>query len=243
MRESILTIDANNKKFTFDINRSNPYLWIKGATYSNGTSVDQNEWIHAEYSNRRKVSMSCHKWDSPAKNLFGVDEVFMEVNVNEMLLPITIRYSSFFLIENSTIKFDEHIRKEANAKILFSGRFGTGKSTYLKYVFSEGSLKDDYTPFYVNPVNYPIVSNVDIFKSIKVEILMQLLRQIDAEDFDVEDFNFLSELSLELYESPQKVFGQLFRLATEMGQNFPESSIKSVSASLNKIIELPTSFP
>lgn len=101
-------------------------------------------------------------------------------------------------------EFNEHISFKGNSRILFSGPFGIGKTTFINRYFSEKN--NEYFPIFLRPVNYIVASNEDIFKLIKHDILFHLLEKdlIEVEDFG--EFtnleivqNFLSGAKLELF--------------------------------------------
>lgn len=50
---------------------------------------------------------------------------------------------------NTTEKFLQHIKPKGNQKIIFSGRFGIGKTTFLRYFFA--SSKKNWAHTYVHP--------------------------------------------------------------------------------------------
>ncbi len=68
-------------------------------------------------------------------------------------------------------KFKKHIDLEHNRNILFSGKFGTGKSTFLRHFFEQN---EEYYAVTLSPVNYVVSSNENIFELIKVDIIKQL---------------------------------------------------------------------
>jgi predicted AAA+ superfamily ATPase len=72
-------------------------------------------------------------------------------------------------IETSEIlnDFKQHLEFDGNKRILFSGPFGTGKSTFLK----EFSQKENEDFFYLKifPVNYSVSANEDVFELIKFD--------------------------------------------------------------------------
>ncbi len=72
-------------------------------------------------------------------------------------------------------KFKTHLDFEDNYRVLFSGVFGVGKTTFLKEFFQEDKILEDYEYIHLFPVNYSIASNEDIFELIKFDILFQLL--------------------------------------------------------------------
>ncbi len=81
------------------------------------------------------------------------------------------------LIENVFQKFEKHLNIENNNRIVFSGKFGIGKSYFLNEFFKDANYGKEYFPIFINPVNYSIASNEDIFELIKFDILFQILSQ------------------------------------------------------------------
>ncbi|WEK17924.1 MAG: P-loop NTPase fold protein [Candidatus Pedobacter colombiensis] len=75
------------------------------------------------------------------------------------------------LIKELTKSFTEHLEIENNQRIILSGKFGTGKSTFVNNFFSDSGK---YNAVYLFPVNYSVGSNEDIFKYIKYDILLEL---------------------------------------------------------------------
>lgn len=75
-------------------------------------------------------------------------------------------------IEDPVLQFKTHLELPDNKRILFSGRFGTGKSYFLKHFFAN---QKEYDVFYLNPVNYQVAQNEDIFELIKFDIILELL--------------------------------------------------------------------
>ncbi len=70
-------------------------------------------------------------------------------------------------------EFEEHLSKEDNQNILFSGKFGSGKTIFLKRYFDDHN--DKYETIHLYPVNYSISSNEDIFKLVTADIAGELL--------------------------------------------------------------------
>lgn len=80
--------------------------------------------------------------------------------------------------------FKNHLLDSDNHRIVFSGIYGIGKTTFIKYFFLPENIsrivgKEKLTPFYLTPVNYSVSSNEDIFEYIKCDILLQLLAHPD----------------------------------------------------------------
>jgi hypothetical protein len=77
-------------------------------------------------------------------------------------------------IDNVFNRFDIHFKMEDNTNIIFSGKFGIGKSYFLKVYFGEDLVKENYNAFFISPVNYSVASNEDIFELIKVDVIYNL---------------------------------------------------------------------
>ncbi len=90
--------------------------------------------------------------------------------------------------KSSEEDFAEHLTLNNNHRILFSARYGAGKTTFLKHFFSEESkVKEatgkNYKAIHLFPVNYQVSANEDIFELIKYDIIAHLLSD---EDFVLE---------------------------------------------------------
>jgi hypothetical protein len=125
--------------------------------------------------------------------------------------------------------FEEHLSHNGNAKILFSGAFGTGKTTYLKEFFES---KDDYEVFHLFPVNYSVASNEDIFQYIKVEILFLLIEK--GIEFDKETFSQLQTLPYFIGNHAKEMLLIFARLLPKVG--------KSAHSILKSLLELVASL-
>ena len=91
--------------------------------------------------------------------------------------------------------------------IIFSGKFGMGKSFFLNQFFNK-KFREKYVGLFITPVNYSVANNEDIFEYIKVDILMQLMEKVpcDFDKFDITSsvaayyylqnnlFNFISNI-------------------------------------------------
>lgn len=74
-----------------------------------------------------------------------------------------------------------------NTKILFSGIFGSGKTTFLNDFFLKNH---DYESIHLYPVNYSVTSDEDIFELIKYDILFQLIGKFSEEEFEKIDIPY-----------------------------------------------------
>ncbi|MCO6501075.1 MAG: hypothetical protein J5I47_11975 [Vicingus serpentipes] len=68
-------------------------------------------------------------------------------------------------------KFHKHFELNHNESILFSGKYGIGKTTFLSSYFKK---RKDIVAIKLFPVNYVINSNDNIFELIKIDIIKQL---------------------------------------------------------------------
>ena len=96
-------------------------------------------------------------------------------------------------------EFKHHLGIENNKRILFSGPFGTGKSTFL----NDFSEKEHENFFYLKiyPVNYSVSNNEDVFELIKFDLLLQLLGNYNKEiKLEKEDFNVLLKIQVFMME-------------------------------------------
>ncbi|HET8860736.1 P-loop NTPase fold protein [Marivirga sp.] len=117
--------------------------------------------------------------------------------------------------EEISKSFLEHLKMSENNQILFSGRFGIGKSYFLKEFFAENSEK--YTVITISPVNYSVASNKDIFEYIKYDILFELLKKgvVDKEN-DLKNtenaFAIIQSLNI-------KAFGSFLKMIPQIGKD------------------------
>lgn len=81
--------------------------------------------------------------------------------------------------ENVLEDFSDHLRKVNNFRVLFSGKFGVGKTYFLEKYFSKSEA--DYNVFWINPINYVLGSNEDIFEWIKIDLAKQLVNNYFAD--------------------------------------------------------------
>ncbi len=82
--------------------------------------------------------------------------------------------------------FEDFLSPKTNTRIIFSGPFGIGKTYFLDRFFKNKNKK--YLPIFLRPVNYSLLSNEDVFRLIKYDILLQL---INVDGFAIEkEFEF-----------------------------------------------------
>lgn len=71
-------------------------------------------------------------------------------------------------------KFEDHFNIQNNTNIFLSGRFGSGKTTFIDSFFLE---RAKHNVIKLSPVNYSVATNEDIFELLKVDIIIHLLRK------------------------------------------------------------------
>lgn len=77
-------------------------------------------------------------------------------------------------------KFSEHLNIQNNSRILFSGKFGIGKTYFLNEFFED--KKNEYEVFHLFPINYQISSNENIIEFLKRDVLVNLLAKKEVFD-------------------------------------------------------------
>ncbi len=161
--------------------------------------------------------------------LFEINEVILEnpehewielhYETNEEGKEVKVYYTRFNqLVKIDTTTFYDHLEKRDNAKVLFSGSFGQGKTTFLNSFFEVN--KDRYEVFKLYPVNYAISHNEDIFKYIKVELLTQLLGK-DVE-FDKVTFSYAETAANFFAKNPDELISPLLSLIPKVGKSLSD---------------------
>ncbi len=85
-------------------------------------------------------------------------------------------------VSPALIRFKGHL--EVNPRVIFSARFGEGKTSFLNK-FKE-QYSDEYYFITLYPVNYSIAANDDIFEYIKRDIIVQLANNKRLDNIDIE---------------------------------------------------------
>lgn len=104
--------------------------------------------------------------------------------------------------------FHKHLGISNNKRIVFSGKFGLGKTYFLNEFFMNNEEK--YDCYHLYPVNYQISSNQDVIEFLKYDLLIELLKKnpgcFSSEDF----FNFIDIQRL-LYLWGQDNIGEIIK--------------------------------
>lgn len=125
------------------------------------------------------------------------------------------------------IDFDKHLLLSNNDRIVFSGKYGAGKTTFIDYYFQKNSNK--YNVIKLNPVDYSIAINEDIFRYIKYDILYNLLENEQIE-FETFDFSKLEIGSLFIRDNILDILSTFLPLIPKFGGN-----IQKIYENYNKL--------
>lgn len=85
-------------------------------------------------------------------------------------------------IKSVSEDFENHLSPDFNNRIIFSGKFGIGKTTFLKDFFRNSK----YNTIWISPVKYSVGSNEDVFEYIKFDIILELLKKYPKETYKEE---------------------------------------------------------
>lgn len=113
-------------------------------------------------------------------------------------------------------KFEEYLKDKANNQILFSGPFGSGKTTFLKTYFA---TKPNYNVFRIYPVNYVLHENSDIFEILKYDIILEL---INKNAFQVTDIDKLTKYVFSFSQNLDNAVGKMIQLFSGTGKSVVE---------------------
>ena len=99
------------------------------------------------------------------------------------------------LFKNQIEEFDKHLNLDGNYRIIFSGRFGIGKTTFLKHFFDMPKNKEKYRAIHLFPVNYSVAENADIFEYIKYDVVAHLLSKSSDKEIDLDQVDIPRRLA------------------------------------------------
>ncbi|MDT0691530.1 P-loop NTPase fold protein [Salegentibacter sp. F188] len=90
-------------------------------------------------------------------------------------------------VKNESDRFEEHLLTEENERIILSGIFGIGKTYFIEKFFQD--KEEGFISIKLNPVNYSVSGNQDIFELIKFDIGFQLFSlNPDFEKVEIDTF-------------------------------------------------------
>ncbi|TWF39579.1 KAP-like P-loop domain-containing protein [Chitinophaga polysaccharea] len=124
------------------------------------------------------------------------------------------------IFEYPIAEFTKHLELEFNERIFFSGKYGTGKTTFLKKYFEQSDIKEKYEQYHLFPVNYSISSNEDIIRYIKYDIILTMLERHDT--FAEEGKSYLKDLPAFMLKNMDKVLEAIIAMVPVVGKNVLE---------------------
>ncbi|MDB5226282.1 MAG: hypothetical protein JWN78_475 [Bacteroidota bacterium] len=130
------------------------------------------------------------------------------------------------LFELPAKEFTEHFQLKGNDRIIFSGIYGIGKTTFIKHYFKEETQvknfkKKRYNVVHLYPVNYSVATNEDIFKYIKFDILYELIEN-KIITLEKNDFSFLTTSKYYLWFHFPKFIMSLLSFLPKVGKEIDE---------------------
>ncbi len=128
-------------------------------------------------------------------------------------LDMSIHKIDYIPSETQANEFDSFLKRDNNAKLIFSAKFGSGKTTFLRKFFENN---EQYIPIFIYPVNYSVVSDKDIFELIKYDILLQLLSRDDIGEYLIEIQGSLAS-ELLLVGHPENIISTLLKTIPSLG--------------------------
>ena len=144
-----------------------------------------------------------------------IHRYFVQNNLIITFAQNLIMSQPFFpeLFQSSGHRFRRHLQTPGNDRIVFSGQYGIGKTSFLATFFHGDnqsemfSNRKHYTVYRLSPVNYSISATEDIIDYIKYDILLEFLTQ--HKDFQTGNLDFLETLPLFLKKNLDKVAATL----------------------------------
>lgn len=124
-------------------------------------------------------------------------------------------------IDSVSERFQQHLDIENNFRIIFSGKYGIGKTFFLNNFFDK--RHDKYNKIVLSPVNYAISSNENIFELIKADILKDLFLTGKIDLTKLSNDTLLQKISKYIENNPLTI---------------PHFLLKNLSK-LNPLIETP----
>lgn len=147
--------------------------------------------------------------------------------------------------------FKSFIDLEDNHRMIFSAKFGAGKTYFLKNFFHKYS--DDYEPIFLYPVNYQVCANEDIFELVKFDLLRSLLKILPKRKLSPDDYKRSADKLKTLKNNEQGVLKKLLKLTSKLTRGVTVSAGLSlgleasldleISQIINNFIELSEKDP
>ncbi len=130
--------------------------------------------------------------------------------------------------------FESFLDIPGNTRVLFSGKFGLGKSYFLNDFFKTYGSK--YDIYHLFPVNYQIHGNSDIIDLLKYDILVELFKK-DKDIFQAKEVNGVKESSLLFYSWLRENYStnQILSSVVSSGELLSDFSTNPIISLLGKL--------
>jgi len=140
------------------------------------------------------------------------------------------------LFEKVDKNFEKHLSIEKNHRILFSGIFGIGKTTFLNHFFGKSENQEKYNVFHLFPINYSVLSNEDIFKYIKYDILYEMVSE-DKVSLKRSKLQLEKEIPRFALDKLPEVASLLLLLIPKMGKQYHQlaEGLRKIGSEFNSI--------
>lgn len=146
-------------------------------------------------------------------------------------------YPHLFTRDNQ--KFEFHFNNPDNTRIIFSGKYGLGKTTFLNAFFNidkQHTIPDHpYFTIRLSPVNYSITSNEDIFNYIQYDLLTEFLR--NGVELASEEFGFSEKVWLFLNQNKGALLNSILDSVWKTGKDLAKSD-KYINPIIENFINL-----
>jgi len=130
-------------------------------------------------------------------------------------------------------KFSVFLAIPDNHRIIFSGIFGNGKTTFLKSYFKQN---ENYLAIHLFPTNYTASKNEDIFELIKFDILYEILRY--KPDFKNFKFEKIYAAYLAIFDTSNNALEPLAALIESVPKiGKPLASVYKIFLEFNEVIK------
>jgi hypothetical protein len=146
--------------------------------------------------------------------------------------------------------FKKHFDFIPNEKIIFSAKYGMGKSFFLNKFFENEDVKNRYSIITLSPINYSVSNNEDIFELIKFDIIRHLflsnILTFTKGDISFDKLTVVKEYLKKLKSHPYKIGKQLVSGISKIGESVPSpeysAAFKVVSESTKTVFEIVDDF-
>jgi hypothetical protein len=144
-------------------------------------------------------------------------------------------------VEEVSPIFKSFIDLEDNHRMIFSAKFGAGKTYFLKSFFKDHSAS--YEAVFLYPVNYQVSANEDIFELVKFDLLRSLLLKMPPkEEISSDDKPIKEKLGNHAKNILNKMLLKLSKLTRGVTFNIGAFNLE-ISQMINNIIELSEKDP